>query len=447
MLKRLTSRYARYCFCVVLALWSMGCGSYEIIPSASHLPSSAQVAAERAALAVPPDLLKKLNAVLAEARKTAENERPDPRYLAQSASRLKSVEDRLIFTLLEWGVEKYVEAKHPPEPAPKESVLREKPLTREDPRVQFGAGVASGAALGVVPLGSVGADVAIELRILPNGTYWAKVGRVCGEMVVGLGQIAMACTGVGAGIGASGTVGGAAVGIPLIAESLVIGYNGLLTTANAFRHAEQLAHEGPRSESSFATQEMLQPKPKPAVPAEPAPVAAAPPPKAVEAPIAVKPAVATTPPKTTTKTIHKGPNGEVIKEVTKAGDNVTTTRPKASGKDAQAVAKGAKPGTNGTKRPGNRGHGDHQADVKGGGQKQAESLKRPGETVETEKLIEGHPGVTRRPDNQVVGTDGKTRVVVESERRPNGPYHKKRVKELEAAGIEVITRPPSQWGK
>ena len=64
-----------------------------------------------------------------------------------------------------------------------------------------------------------------------------------------------------------------------------------------------------------------------------------------------------------------------------------------------------------------------------------------------EKAIKGHTGINRRADNQVIGTDGKTRVVVESERRPGGSYHKKRVQELEAAGIEVHARPPSQWEK
>ncbi len=99
------------------------------------------------------------------------------------------------------------------------------------------------------------------------------------------------------------------------------------------------------------------------------------------------------------------------------------------------------------KRPGNRGHDDHRADVEGGGKDLAQRLKRPGETLESEKAIKGHTGISRRADNQIIGTDGNTRVVVESERRPGGSYHKKRVKELEAAGIEVITRPPSQWGK
>ncbi len=46
----------------------------------------------------------------------------------------------------------------------------------------------------------------------------------------------------------------------------------------------------------------------------------------------------------------------------------------------------------GTKRPGTRGHFDHQADVKGGGNRQAEQLKRPGEKVEMEKPVRAFVG-------------------------------------------------------
>jgi hypothetical protein len=94
-----------------------------------------------------------------------------------------------------------------------------------------------------------------------------------------------------------------------------------------------------------------------------------------------------------------------------------------------------------TKRPGTRGHADHQADVQGLGLEQAKAQVRPGETVLTERPVQGHPGINRRADNQVVGADGRTRVVVESDRRPTGSYHKKRVEELQNAGIEVQTRP------
>lgn len=199
--------------------------------------------------------------------------------------------------------------------------------------------------------------------------------------------------------------------------------------------------------------------PAPAAPA-PAPAPAPTPAASATPPTPAASAAPRPPPQTTQTTKHKDANGRVIKTVTKTGDNVTTTVPKNAPPQAPAVVKGkppgtaaqpavkeAKPGTNSTKRPGNQGHDDHKADVKGGGREQAESLKRPGETVKTEKPIEGRPGVNRRPDNQIVGKDGKTRVAVESERRPNGPYHQKRVKELEDAGIEVITRPPAAWKK
>jgi RHS repeat-associated protein len=102
---------------------------------------------------------------------------------------------------------------------------------------------------------------------------------------------------------------------------------------------------------------------------------------------------------------------------------------------------GANPGeANTSNRPGTRGHPDHRADVNGPGQDQARAQLQPGETLLTERPIQGHPGVNRRADNQVVGADGRTRLVVESERRPNGSYHRRRVEELEAAGIEVQTR-------
>ncbi|HRI64034.1 MAG TPA: hypothetical protein PK156_07340 [Polyangium sp.] len=441
-LNRLFLRFVALFACVWVASLTTGCGaSYEIKARASGLPSRAQM--DR--LAVPADLLAKLNRILAESGKTAQNERPDPRYIAQSAGRYTSVEDRLVFALLQWGVDKYVEAKQPakaPESAP---VVAAKPLTLEDPRVQFAEGTVAGALVGAVPLGSVGADVAIELHILPNGTYWAQVGRACGEIGIGVAQIAVACTGVGAGIGMSGMGGGAAVGIVLISESLVIGYNGLLTTANGFRHAQQLAQEGPPSAPDVATPEMLQPPRKPATSA---PVAAAPPPKPA-APAQVKPPIPEAPPPGTmlvetsksggtTKTVRKPPPGQKAPEIT---TEIHTHEESAS---TTVTVKG-KPSS--TKRPGNQGHDDHKADVKGGGREQAERLAKPGEEVKTEEPVRGHPGVTRRPDNQVVGTDGKTRVVVESERRPNGPYHQKRVKELEAAGIEVQTRPPSEWKK
>jgi len=43
-------------------------------------------------------------------------------------------------------------------------------LTLEDRRVQRGAGVVAGAAIGTVPFGSYAADVAIELKVLRKET-------------------------------------------------------------------------------------------------------------------------------------------------------------------------------------------------------------------------------------------------------------------------------------
>jgi hypothetical protein len=98
-------------------------------------------------------------------------------------------------------------------------------------------------------------------------------------------------------------------------------------------------------------------------------------------------------------------------------------------------------------RPGARGAADHQEDVRGAGRRQAEDQARPGEEARTERPVEGHPSLNRRPDNQVVGADGRTRVVVESERRPNGRYHRDREADYRRCGIECQTRPPSRWDK
>lgn len=79
------------------------------------------------------------------------------------------------------------------------------------------------------------------------------------------------------------------------------------------------------------------------------------------------------------------------------------------------------------------------------GREHADSLAREGEVVLTERRVQGHEGMNRRPDNQVVDETGRTRVVVESERRPNSRYHRRRVQEYEQAGIEVQVRTPDDW--
>jgi uncharacterized protein RhaS with RHS repeats len=96
-------------------------------------------------------------------------------------------------------------------------------------------------------------------------------------------------------------------------------------------------------------------------------------------------------------------------------------------------------------RPGSRGRPDHQRDVLGAGRQQAQAQARPGERVLTEQRVQGHPGVNRRPDNQIVDENGRTRLAVESERRPNGSYHQERVREYQDCGIECQTRGPEEW--
>ena len=94
----------------------------------------------------------------------------------------------------------------------------------------------------------------------------------------------------------------------------------------------------------------------------------------------------------------------------------------------------------GRPRPGSRGAADHQADVRGPGLQQAERQARPGERVADREPVVGHPGLNRRPDNQIVGTDGRTRLAVESERRPNGTYHRTREADYHRCGITCQTR-------
>lgn len=108
---------------------------------------------------------------------------------------------------------------------------------------------------------------------------------------------------------------------------------------------------------------------------------------------------------------------------------------------ARAEARAASTPRPRSSRPGSRGGPNHRRDVEGPGRRQAGAQARPGERVETERRVEGHPGLNRRPDNQIIGRDGKTRVAIESEGRPNGPYHRTREAEYRRHGIECQTRP------
>ena len=89
------------------------------------------------------------------------------------------------------------------------------------------------------------------------------------------------------------------------------------------------------------------------------------------------------------------------------------------------------------KRPGSKGHKDHQDKVNELEDK-AKGEATVGEKVLKEKKI-NHPDSNRNPDVQFVGKDGKTRMVFEAERKPKSKRNKKREKEYKDLGIEQET--------
>lgn len=96
-------------------------------------------------------------------------------------------------------------------------------------------------------------------------------------------------------------------------------------------------------------------------------------------------------------------------------------------------------GSGGVGRPGSKGKPDHQAKV----EELFEQAKReaaPGETVLRERRIQGHDS-RRNPDVQIVGTDGKTRKILEAERRPTHKRNKLRQAEYDKLGVAHETHP------
>jgi hypothetical protein len=88
---------------------------------------------------------------------------------------------------------------------------------------------------------------------------------------------------------------------------------------------------------------------------------------------------------------------------------------------------------------GQKGAPDHQAAVAEEADK-ARAAAQPGEQVLEGKKIQVD-GSTRRPDVQTVGVDGKTKSVVEVERRPNGARNQTREAEYNNLGVQHTTRP------
>ena len=93
----------------------------------------------------------------------------------------------------------------------------------------------------------------------------------------------------------------------------------------------------------------------------------------------------------------------------------------------------------GRRRPGSKGHPDHQAKVEQLGEK-ARSEAAAGERVLQERRIQGHDS-GRIPDQQIVGADNKTRKVFEAERQPKSKRYKRKLEEFDELVIEHETSP------
>jgi len=104
----------------------------------------------------------------------------------------------------------------------------------------------------------------------------------------------------------------------------------------------------------------------------------------------------------------------------------------ASGASNFASQKGRVSNPNGSK-----GNPDHQQKVNELGKK-AQSEVKEGETVLQERKVQGHDS-NRRPDQQIVGKDGKTRKTFEAERKPNSSRNVTREEEYKKLGVENET--------
>ena len=352
--RRHMSKRAPSLYVWLTALWiwawaSLGCAPhYEIIASSSYLPTAAQVEAQIIRESIPPDLRKRLKKVIADSQARADNVGANRQYIGQAMpSPQMMMEKKLLETVLQWAAEKPPEERlvlqHRRtafEAIVEESHAHDEPETSwiEDARVQRGAGVVAGAAIGAVPLGPYAADVAIELKVLPTGTYHARVGKACGEIVSGVIQMAFGCSGMTSGAAMTGTVSGAPAGVVVISASFALAANGYATAAHGIHEAQQLWREeappndvAPQAPQAQLLKPKTQPKPKTqstppaqAVPAKPAPQAKA-----------AQPAKVVKPETTTPKTAQGKPNG-----AKKPSNPSTSPAGKPSGSDAvKPVAK------------------------------------------------------------------------------------------------------------
>ena len=182
-------------------------------------------------------------------------------------------------------------------------------------------GLGAGAFIGTAPGGAL---IAAKLQAspdLPQPTRQFSFGQALGEMGSGTIQFILGSGGTVGGVSLSVTGGGSILGVPTCIAGVALAANGAATFLHgAHTLVVTICHWEDLPSANAAQQAPPNaPAPAPAGPPAPAPIAAAPPPK-LTAP--------TAPTKTTTKTVHKGPNGEIVKTVTKTGENVTTTLPK-----------------------------------------------------------------------------------------------------------------------
>jgi len=351
-------RFLPLLWCLLFASSLLGCAGPLIQegPYFGFFPSCDQVEADKARLAIPADLRAKLNAIVVQWNKTTPTERPNPRYVGQTyRDSGQELERKLLAGVLTWAQQE-AQAPNPRIviPPPQQLIpipptqwqpsvpvpAADPPLRIAHPVVQFGAGAVAGAAIGAVPLGPMGAEIGIELHLLPKGTYWARVGKACGEIIIGTGQMIVGCAGMTAGTGMSGTGGGAIVGVPVIAGSFALAANGCMTAGHGLAELYQLCREGDPATNVPEVQSA--PAPPTLVPKKPATQAAA----AGVAPGAKRASSPTVAQQTTSRTVYKDSSGKPIKTVTKTGNTTTTTRNKpAPTQTTVAVNNSANSGT------------------------------------------------------------------------------------------------------
>jgi hypothetical protein len=233
--------------------------------------------------------------------------RPNPRFLGQVAPPVADSVVEMIVRALTWTARR---GTPPPPP------------TKEHPAVQFGGGFAAGTVTGAIPGGGVAADVAIESGIIARGTYWARVGKACGEIAAGTGQIILGCGGTAAGAGVTSTGGGAPAGLLVMSGSIEIAGAGCVAAGHGLGQLLVEVWRGnddPPASSSG---------PAPSVPAATPPPVAKPPPKPAAAPPPVAKPPATNPP-TATRTVTHNKTTGVTKTQTASGTR-TTTQPRAA---------------------------------------------------------------------------------------------------------------------